>query len=405
MVPWPAQRGPAPRRTTFFLLALLIAGSGIPAAEQRRGDSAWVGTWASAPMAGKASPALAGQTLRQIVRTSVAGVEVRIRISNLYGVRPLRIEDVHLAVASTGSAIVARTDHRVRFSDRTFAVVAPGSSLVSDPIPMNLPALTTVAVSFYLPKGTGPITWHPSAHRTNYRAPGDVSSRIELPDAATNESYYFLTNIDVQGKGLSGAVVTLGASITEGYKATGAENERWPDILAQRLASQGIQVGVLNEGISGNRLLRAGAGASAESRFERDVVEQPRVRWVIFADDPINDLGSTRPPPTLQALIGGTEGLIAEAHRKHILFYCSTLTPFEGANYWTPAEDVAREGFNDFIRGKSSGCDAVIDQDEMTHDPARPTRFLPAYDSGDHLHPNDAGHRAIADGIDLSLFR
>ena len=312
---------------------------------------------------------------------------------------------MHLAIASTGGAIVAGTDHTVRFAHRTFATVATGSSLVSDPVPMKLSALTEVAVSFYLPKTPGPITWHLSAHRTNYLATGDVSGQIELPHAATVGSYYFLTNVDVKGKALTGAVVTLGASITEGYKATDSAYERWPDILAQRLANEGIRVGVLNEGISGNRLLHAGAGSSAESRFERDVVEQPGIRWVIFADDPINDLGSTRRPPTLQALIEGTEQLIAAAHMNHIRFYCSTLTPFEGAGYWTPVEEVTRERFNSFIRDKSSGCDTVIDQDEMTHDPAHPTRFLPAYDSGDHLHPNDAGHRAIADGIDLSLFR
>ena len=402
----PAQRRGA-LRPKFGLLQLLliVAGSVFPGMGQRGGDRAWVGTWASAPVAGKASPALAAQTLRQIVRTSVGGSEVRIRVSNLFGAQPLRIEDVHLAIASTGGAIVAGTDHTARFAHRTFAIVAPGSSLVSDPIPMKLPALTEVAVTFYLPEDPGPITWHPSAHGTNYWAPGDVSGRIELPHAATIGSYYFLTNVDVQGKELTGAVVTLGASITEGYKARDEANDWWPEVLAQRLASQGIRVGVLNEGISGNRLLQVGAGASAESRFERDVVQQPGVRWVIFADDPINDLGSTRPPPTLPALVEGTEQLITAAHKNHIRFLCSTLTPFEGADYWTPAEEVTRERFNDFIRGKSSGCDAVIDQDEITHDSAHPTRFLPAYDSGDHLHPNDAGHHAMADGIDLSLFR
>jgi len=404
MVPCPPQRR-ATLRWRTRLVVLMIAGSALSTAGQRGAGGAWVGTWASAPMAGKAWPALAGETLRQIVRTSVGGTEVRIRVSNLFGAQPLRIEDVHLAIAATGSAIVAGTDHTVRFAKRTFAVAAPGSSLVSDSIPMKLPALTEVAVSFYLPKTPGSLTWHPSAHRFNYRASGDVSGRIELPDATSTGSYYFLTNVDVQGKDLSGAVVTLGASITEGYKSTDSANERWPDILAQRLASEEIRVGVLNEGISGNRLLHAGAGASAEARFERDVAEQAGVRWVIFADDPINDLGSTRPAPTWQALIGGTRQLIAAAHRKHIRFYCSTLTPFEGAGYWTATEEVTRERFNAFIRSRSSGCDAVIDQDAITHDPAHPTRFLPAYDSGDHLHPNDAGHRAIADGIDLSLFR
>jgi lysophospholipase L1-like esterase len=356
-------------------------------------------------MAGKAVPSLAGHTLRQIVRTSVAGSEVRIRVSNASGSQPLRIDDVHLAFVAKGSAIVACTDHRVRFAQRTVAIVAPGSSLVSDPIAMKLPAMTEVAVSFYLLNDPGPVTWHPSAHRTNYLARGDVSGRIEWPQATTKDSYYFLTNVDVQGKGLAGAVVTLGASITEGYKATDSANDRWPEILAERIVNQGIRVGVLNEGISGNRLLREDSGPSAESRFERDVVEQPGVRWVIFADDPINDLGSTRPPPTLQALIEGTEQLIAAAHRNDIRFYCSTLTPFKGASYWTSAEEVTRERFNDFIRSKSSGCDAVIDQDEMTHDPAHPTRFLDAYDCGDHLHPNDAGHRVIGEGIDLALFR
>jgi lysophospholipase L1-like esterase len=356
-------------------------------------------------MAGEASPVLAGQTLRQIVRTSVPGSEVRIRISNLFGRESLRIEDVHLALAANGSAIIAGTDHEVRFAHRNYAVVAPGSSLVSDPIRMKLPRLVDVAVSFYLPEDPGPITWHPSAHWTNYRAHGDVSGRTELPESVTTGSYYFLSGIDVQGKGLTGTVVTLGASITEGYKATDDADDRWPEVLAERLVHQDPGVGVLNEAISGNRLLHAGAGPSAESRFERDVVEQSGVRWVIFADDPINDLGSTRPPPTLRALIEGTEQLIAAAHRRHIRFYCSTLTPFEGASYWTPAEEVTREQYNDFIRGRSSGCDAVIDQDAITHDPAHPTQFLPAYDSGDHLHPNDAGHRAIAEGIDLSLFR
>lgn len=392
-------------RCGLLQFLLMAAASAFPAMGQRGGDAAWAGTWASAPMAGKASPALAGQTLRQIVRTSVGGSEVRIRVSNLFGGQPLRIDDVHLAIASTGSGIIAGTDHSVRFAHRTSAIVTAGSSLVSDTIPMELPPLTELAVSFYLPEDPGPITWHPSAHRTNYRVAGDVSGRIEWPDAATNGSYYFLTGVDVRGKGLKGAVVTLGASITEGYKARDEANGSWPEILAQRLASEGIRAGVLNEGISGNRLLQAGAGDSAETRFERDVVEQPGVRWVIFADDPINDLGSTRPPPTLPALIEGAERLMTAAHRNHIRFLCSTLTPFEGADYWTPAEEVTRERFNDFIRGRSSGCDALIDQDELAHDPAHPTRFLPAYDSGDHLHPNDAGHRAIADGIDLSLFR
>jgi lysophospholipase L1-like esterase len=166
-----------------------------------------------------------------------------------------------------------------------------------------------------------------------------------------------------------------------------------------------LNIAVLNKGISGNRLLVDGAGPSALSRFDRDVLAQPGVRWVIFSDDPINDLGSTHPPPTADALIAGVERLIARAHEKNVQFFCSTLTPYEGASYWTPSGEAVREQVNTFLRSEKSSCDAVIDQDLATHDPVHPARYLPLYDSGDHLHPNDAGHRAIATEIDLRIFR
>jgi alpha-L-fucosidase 2 len=158
---------------------------------------------------------------------------------------------------------------------------------------------------------------------------------------------------------------------------------------------------VLNQGISGNRLLVEGAGDSAESRFDRDVLAQAGVRWVIFADDPINDLGSTKPQPTADQLIAGMKQLIDRAHAKHIKFLCSTLTPYEGAAYWNPTGEAAREQINGFIRSKASGCDAIVDQDAATHDPAHPSRYLPAYDNGDHLHPNNAGLQAIADSVPI----
>jgi lysophospholipase L1-like esterase len=213
-----------------------------------------------------------------------------------------------------------------------------------------------------------------------------------------------LDGMDVRGRDISGSVVTFGASITAGDKSTPGANRSWPSVFAVRLADAGLHIAVLNKGISGNRLLVDGAGQSALSRFGRDVLSQPDVHWVIFSDDPINDLGSTRPAPTADELIAGIQRLIAQAHQKHIQFFCSTLTPYEGANYWTPSGEIAREEVNTFLRSSKSGCDGVIDQDTATHDPAHPTRYLPAYDSGDHLHPNDAGHRAIANSIDLSLF-
>jgi lysophospholipase L1-like esterase len=180
-------------------------------------------------------------------------------------------------------------------------------------------------------------------------------------------------------------------------------NRRWPNDLSVRLANSGRTVGVLNQGISGNKLLADGAGPSALNRFDRDVLGQSGVRWVIFSDDPINDLGGPN-PPTGDQLIAGLQQLISRAHQAGISFLCSTLTPYQGYGSWTPAGESARDAVNAFARGSGSGCDGVVDQDTATHDPANPTRYLPAYDSGDHLHPDEAGLQAIANAVDLNVF-
>jgi lysophospholipase L1-like esterase len=344
------------------------------------------------------------QTLRQIVHTSIAGQMVRVHISNLFGSQPLTIEDVHIAQRSTGSSIVAGADRKIRFGGLSSVIVQPGTTAISDAIEFEIPRLADVAISIYLPNPTGLATYHQSGFETNYIADGDVSGSTNLSGVKTTQSYYFLVNLDVQDQSARGSVVTLGASITDGYRSTTDANRRWPNDLAQRLLDSGIHIGVLNQGISGNRLLAAGAGDSAENRFDRDALKQPGVHWVIFSDDPINDLGSTKLPPTGDQLIAAIGRLITRAHEKQIKFICSTLTPYQGAGYWTPAGEAAREQINAFLRGKTSGCDALIDQDEATHDPAHPTQYLPAYDSGDHLHPNEAGLQAIADAVDLQLF-
>lgn len=403
-----ATQQPAPNGGALMRKAILLAVAFLtlfPAIARPAPAVGWVGTWATAPVAGNEETNLAPGTLRQIVHSSVAGSAVRIRLSNLFGDRALQIEDVHLALRKAGSAIVAASDRPLRFHGQRSIVIPAGAAITSDPIAFSLPALSDLAISMYVPKATGPVTFHPSAHQTSYLAAGDVSGSRELTNARTTKSCYFLTNVDVEGQALRGVVVAFGASITEGYKATDDTNQQWPSVLARRLVDAGVRAGVLNEAISGNRLLVDGAGQSAARRFARDVLDQPGVRWVIFADDPINDLGSTRPPPTASQLVAATKQIIAAAHQHHVRFFCSTLTPFEGADYWTPEEEVSREQFNAFVTSSGSGCDAVIDQDRATHDPDHPSRFLPAYDSGDHLHPNDAGLRAIADAVDLSLFQ
>jgi lysophospholipase L1-like esterase len=364
-------------------------------------SGAWVGTWAASPQSG--GPTFNQQTLRQVVHTSIAGRAARIQFSNAFGVQPLHIGDVHIAQRTSGSSVSSGTDRAVTFGGQTYVTVPAGGVSASDLVDFSVAALSDVAISVYLPQSTGPATYHQQGTQTNYVAAGDVSANASLPGAQTTGSYFFLVNLDVQGSGSTGSVVALGASITDGYASAQDANHRWPNYLTTRLSNAGLPVGVLNEGINGNRLLVDGSGQSALNRFDRDVLAQPGVAWVIFSDDPINDLGSTTPTPSADQLVAGATHLIASAHQSGIKFLCSTLTPFEGASYWTQVGETGRAGFNAFVRGPNSGCDGLVDQDLATHDPANPTRFLPAFDSGDHLHPNDAGRQAIANAVDLSF--
>jgi lysophospholipase L1-like esterase len=337
------------------------------------------------------------------VHTSISGTAARVQISNAFGSQPLQVSDVHIAQRSSGSSIVAGTDHVVTFGGQGSVTIAAGAVAVSDSVAFAVNALSDVAISFYLPQASGG-TFHQQGTQTNYFASGDVAGNATLSGASTTGSYYFLANLDVQNSGSLGAVVTLGASITDGVASSQDSNRRWPNDLAVRLVNSGRTVGVLNQGISGNDLLTDGAGQSALHRFNRDVLSQPGVKWVIFSDDPINDLGSSSNRPTGAQLIAGLKQLVSSAHAAGIEFLCSTLTPFQGAGYWTSDGETGREQVNAFIRSAGSGCDGVIDQDQATHDPANPTKYLPAYDAGDHLHPNEAGLQAIANAVDLNLF-
>jgi lysophospholipase L1-like esterase len=399
------------------LAALLVAGLVSPALAQ---DGAltypWIGTWAAAPLSGTESGAAGTsfnqQTLRQTVHTSVAGVVARVQISNTFGTQPLTIGDAHIALPnrSQAGAIRPATARPLTFGGQATITIPIGALALSDPVEFPVPALGDVVVDLYLPNATGPATQHSTGLQTNYIAQGDASGQETLSGAQTTQSYFFLTDLNVQNPPLRGAVVTLGASITDGTHSTPGVNRRWPNDLAQRLVAASLRVGVLNEGIAGNRLLTDVIGPNAQSRFDRDVLAQPGVRWVIFSDDPINDLGfaalpgATAPAPSADALIAGLKQLVERAHQKGVKFFCSTLTPYQGAAYWTPAGETAREQVNAFIRTPNNGCDGIVDQDAATHDPANPTQFLPAYDSGDHLHPNDIGYAAIADAVDLTLF-
>jgi lysophospholipase L1-like esterase len=360
----------------------------------------WTGTWAVSPQSG--GPSYNQQTLRQIVHTSIGGSAARIRISNAFGSTSLTVSDVHVAQRTSGSSVNTGTDRKATFGGQSSVTIAPGAMAVSDSVSFAVSALSDVAVSFYLPNTTGSATYHQQGTQTNYVAGGDVSANATLTGASTNGSYAFLSNLDVQNTAAEGSVVTLGASITDGVASAQDDNRRWPNDLAKRLSDSGRTVGVLNQGISGNKLLTDGAGQSALNRFDRDVTGQPGVRWVIFSDDPINDVGVANPPTGAQ-LITALQQLISRAHTAGISFLCSTLTPFQGSSGWSQAGENSRDAVNAFIRGANSGCDGIVDQDTATHDPANPTHYLAAYDAGDHLHPNEAGLQAIANAVDLSL--
>ncbi len=361
----------------------------------------WTGTWSASPQG--SGNTFNGQTLRQIVHTSISGTAARIQLSNAFGSQPVTISDVHIARRTSGSSIDAGSDRKVTFGGAASVTIPVGGTAVSDGASFTVDALADVAVSFFLPQQTGDATAHSNyGVQTNYFASGDVAGNATLADPQNMGDYFFLANLDVQNAAAEGAVVALGASITDGYGTTPDANRRWTNDLAVRLHQAGRTIGVLNQGISGNGML-GGAGPTAPDRFERDVLSQPNVKWVVFSDDPINDLGanSNAGPQDITA----ASGLIARAHSKGIKFLCSILTPFEGTGGWNPTAEAGRAAYNDFVRSSSSGCDGTVDQDTATHDPAHPTRFLPSLHNGDDwVHPNEAGLQAIANAVDLNLF-
>ena len=399
-------------------LAVALALPGQPTLAQDWSTERWTGTWGTAP-AGPPAPGnvqtFTDQTLRLIVHTSIGGNRVRIRVSNEFGAAPLRIGAARIGVRASGSDVAPGTDRVLTFSGRSSIVIPPGAPVLSDPVELNVPALGDLAVSLYLPGTVEARTIHNTGLQTNYVSlPGDFTATPTLPVQRTITAWPFLTEVDVDSAGPS--IVTLGDSITDGTRSTVDTNNRWPDWLARRLQTVrdpvlGIngRLGVVNRGISGNRLLADSpnplAGRSIQERFDRDVVATAGVRYMTLMIG-INDIGNSSPanPVSAEDLIAGYRQVIARAHAKGIAVFGATLTPFEGAGYYSPEKEVVRQAVNSWIRS-SDEFDGVIDFDLATRDPAHPTRFLPAYDSGDHLHPSDLGYQAMGNAVPLTLFR
>lgn len=401
----------------IILPAVLLAASALGRAQSAPAPqpaTQWVGTWAASPMLagpGFSMRPFAGTTLREIVHISAGGNQVRVRFSNEFGADPLTLADAHVALSAGGAAVQAGTDRALTFGGAPGVRIAPGAAVFSDPAPLAVTSFSDLAISFYVPNQIlRAETTHSFADQDNFSADGDVAGAASLPQPATFASWYFLSGIEVPAVDGSRAIVTLGDSITDGAHSTANANRRWPDVLAARLQQEhGLEhVSVLNEGIGGNRVLNEMAGPSALSRFDRDVLAQDGVKYLIVLES-INDIGRLAHPSGPEDAIDaaqlefGLKQIADAAHAHGIKVYGATLTPYGGANYYSDKGEQMREDVNNWIR--SSGVfDGVIDFDQITRDPANPTHFLPAYDSGDHLHPGDDGYKTMGAGIDLKLF-
>lgn len=367
----------------------------------------------AAPAEGGAkAPSIENQTLREIVHTSLGGDSVRVRISNTFGKQPLLIGSAHIALRGSESGIAGGTDRTLTFSGRASISIPAGALVLSDPVKLAVPASTDLAVSLFFPQSTREDTVHPLALQTSYvSGAGDFTAAASIPSATKIQTWPFLTGVDVIASGKTSAIVALGDSITDGYDSTPDTNRRWPNFLAQRLFSRNKRSvpAVLNAGISGNRVLRdnGGAGRSALERFNRDVIAQPGVKYVIVLEG-INDIGgSDREPVTAADIITGLQQLADRAHEHGLRIFAGTLTPFEGTEYpgyYSPEKEKIRRAVNDWIR-TSHVFDAVFEFEKAVLDPKQPGRILPAMSGPDNLHPNDAGYKAMANAIDLSLFR
>ena len=367
----------------------------------------WVGTWSASPQAAGSPSAIKGQTIRQIVRVSIGGKQLRVRLSNAFGAGPLVIGAAHVALRATGATIVAGSDRMLTFNGLPSMAIPPGAIAVSDPVSLQVPALGDLAISIYVAGSQIAATEHTEGLQTTYvSAEGDFTQAYSLPTLTTTQSLYFLTGVEVSAARSARAIVTLGDSITDGYKSTADANQRWPNRLAERLAAQkgGSQVAVLNAGITGNRVLHDTFGSSALARLDRDVLVQSGARYLIVLLG-INDIGIPG-SATAEQIIAGHRQIIDRAHAMGLKVYGGTLTPFQNylpGIYYTDAGEAQRQVVNQWIR-TSKAYDAVIDFDKAIRDPSNPAKILPAFDSGDNLHPNDAGYKAMADSINLALF-
>ena len=394
----------------LLCIALAIAGSAKDKTPH------WVGTWATAPQAIEPNsvpppPGFADSTLRQIVHVSIGGHKIRVRFSNAYGTTGLTIPSAHIALSAGDGKIRPQSDKALTFHGSPSVTIPPGAPMYSDPLDFELAPLSDLVITIRLNGAPEEITSHFASHEVSYLQSGDAVSAPDMSSAVHVEHWYYINGVDVLADNSASAIVTLGDSITDGSKSSTNANNRWPDVLARRLqADQRTRnIAVLNEGIGGNRLVHDRSAQNALARFDRDVLAQAGVRRLVVLEG-INDIGGrTRAKerneqvPGADELIAAYEQIIIRAHAHGIRVYGATVLPYEGAFYFTPDGEADRQKVNQWIR-TSGQFDAVIDLDVATRDPKQPSHLMEAVDSGDHLHPGDAGYKVMGDTVDLKLF-